>query len=294
MKKHSRRSFLKLSGGFTSGLLAATAIGSPTLLTSCAAARESSPFGLQLYTLRDVLPADPRGILKQVADFGYKQIESYEGAEGMFWGMGHKGFKSYMDELGMDIISTHCNVFEGLEKKADEAAAIGMEYLICPYLGAQETIDDYKEQAERFNNVGEICNKAGVKFAYHNHGYTYEKHDGVYPQDILMDYTDPQLVEHEMDIYWVATVGEDPAAWIRKYPNRFTLAHYKDRADQPLSNTDASCTLGTGTIDFVGLTKLGIENGMKYFIVEQENYQDTTPIDCVRDGAEYMRGLKLT
>lgn len=41
-------------------------------------------FGLQLYTLRDELPKDPKDILKQVAAMGYKQIESYEGKKGSF------------------------------------------------------------------------------------------------------------------------------------------------------------------------------------------------------------------
>ena len=95
-------------------------------------------FGLQLYTLRDDMPKDPKGILKQVSSFGYKQIESYEGPQGMFWGMSNTEFKKYMDELGMTIIASHCEMNKDFEKKAADAAAIGMKYLICPWLGAQK------------------------------------------------------------------------------------------------------------------------------------------------------------
>src|SRR5690606_18799146 len=84
--------------------------------------RQLDIFGLQLYTLRDDLPKDPKEILKQVAGFGYKQIESYEGPQGMFWGMGHTGFKNYMDELGMVIVSSHCDMNKDFERKAAEAA----------------------------------------------------------------------------------------------------------------------------------------------------------------------------
>ncbi|HKZ66979.1 MAG TPA: hypothetical protein VJ111_11505, partial [Chitinophagaceae bacterium] len=83
-------------------------------------------FGLQLYTLRDDMPKDPKGVLKQVSSFGYKQIESYEGKDGMFWGMSNTDFKKYMDDLGMTIVSSHCDINKDFEKKAAEAAAIGM------------------------------------------------------------------------------------------------------------------------------------------------------------------------
>ncbi len=95
-------------------------------------------FGLQLYTLRDVIPNDPKGILKQVAAMGYKQVEGYEGDKGMFWGMSNIEFKKFMDDLGMQMISSHCNINNDFEKKADEAAAIGMKYLIAPSLGNEK------------------------------------------------------------------------------------------------------------------------------------------------------------
>ena len=131
---YNRKKFLKLSGGAAFGLFAA-----PSLLASCNSAnnKETQPgtdttgkaaanpdaglagisaLGLQLYSLRDDLPKDPKGILKQVASFGYKEVESFEGAQGMFWGMGHTGFKQYMDELGMKIVSSHCDYKKDFEK----------------------------------------------------------------------------------------------------------------------------------------------------------------------------------
>lgn len=284
----SRRNFLKTSGLLASGV----ALGTLPFLTSCAAQDSGTmPFGLQLYTLRDLMPDDPEGVLQQVADAGYKQVESYEGQMGMFWGMGHTGFKQYMDDLGMTIISSHANVFENFEQKAAEAAEIGMEYLICPYIGAQNSLDDYREMADRFNEIGQVAQNAGIRFAYHNHGYTFEEQEGELPQDVLMELTDPKLVEYQMDIYWVAAAGHDPAEWIQKYPNRFTSGHVKD-----LSNTDdgpESTIVGTGTIDFPPLLTLAKENGMEYFIVEQEAYTGTTPIDAIKANAEFMSELEI-
>src|SRR5688500_15090519 len=112
-----------------------------TAATNATTSAALQTFGLQLYTLRDDLPKDPKGILKQVSAFGYKQIESYEGKDGMFWGMSNTDFKKYMDELGMTIVSSHCDINKDFEKKAAEAAAIGMKYLICPYKGPQKKLD---------------------------------------------------------------------------------------------------------------------------------------------------------
>jgi sugar phosphate isomerase/epimerase len=283
----SRRSFLKTSGMMASGL----ALGTLPFLKSCAPAdNDTAPFGLQLYTLRDVIGDDPQGVITELAGFGYKEIESYEGQMGMFWGMGNTGFKELLDDLGLTMISSHANVFQGYEQKVEELAEIGVPYIVCPYIGAQDTIDDYLEMAATFNRLGEIAGNAGLKFAYHNHAYTFHELEGEIPQAVLMDNTDPDLVEYQMDIYWVVAGGHDPTEWIRRYPGRFTSCHVKDFAN---GEDPESVTLGTGIIDYPPLLQFSRENGMEYFIVEQEAYTGTTPIDAVRDNAEYMRSIEF-
>ena len=251
-------------------------------------------FGLQLYSLRDDLPKDPKGILKQVSSFGYKQVESFEGSKGIFWGMPHTEFKKYMDDLGMTIVSSHCNIEKDFEKKAAQAGEIGMKYLIAPYIGAQKTVDDYKKYADKFNSLGDICKKNGLRFAYHNHGYTFEALDGQMPQDILMQNTNADTVDYQMDIFWVVTPGADPVAWFQKYPNRFRLVHVKDREkNAPAKEGDASCDLGTGSIDFPTVLRVAKDNGVEYFIVEQEKYTGSTPIKSVETDAAYMKKLTI-
>ncbi len=249
-------------------------------------------FGIQLYTLRDILPDDPKGILKQVADMGYQQIEGYEGDQGMFWGMSHTDFKAYMDELGLDFVASHCKVEENFEEKAAQAAEIGMKYLICPYIGPQDSMEGFKQWTDKFNACGEICKKNGLRFAYHNHGYSFQELDGVIPQDYMMDNSDPDSVDFELDLYWVVTGKADPVAYLKKYPNRFTLCHIKDRIkDADPDESHASCDLGTGSIDYPRILKVAADNGMKYFLLEQERYDDTTPIDSAKVGAEYLKKL---
>ena len=288
-----RREFIKTTSIATSGFFLSGYL--PACNQVAGSKDVSDKFGLQLYTLRDVLPNDPKGILKQVASFGYKEIESYDHDKlGIFWGMKNTEFKKLMDDLGMKIVSSHCDMNKDFERKAAEAAEIGIPYLLCPHLGAQPKIDDFKKFAETFNQKGEICKKNGIKFGYHNHDYSFVQLEGQYPQDVLMQNTDKNLVDYEMDIYWVVTAGQDPVAWINKYPGRFKLSHVKDRKKGAApSEKSVSVVLGTGSIDFKKILKEAGKNGMEYYFVEQEAYENTTPIDAVKADAEYMKNLKI-
>lgn len=112
---YDRKTFLKMSGLLAGG----AAIGTLPFLKGCSSAQSSSQtdFGLQLYTLRNVIAEDPEATLRQVADFGYTQIESYDGPMGMWWNMGNTGYKSLLDELGMTAISSHANVLKSSNGK---------------------------------------------------------------------------------------------------------------------------------------------------------------------------------
>lgn len=303
----NRRNFIRATGAMAAGslILPQWACNSAPSSTDSATEDDSAAmaaaapmgigaFGLQLYTLRDVFPQDPKGILKQVADMGYTQIEGYEGDKGIFWGMTHTEWKAYLDELGLTMVSTHCNIGQNFEEKAAQAGEIGMKYLISPYEGPQKSIDDFKKIAEKFNQKGAVCKENGLRFAYHNHEYSFKELDGMMPQDVMMDNTDPSLVDYEMDIYWVVTGGADPIAYFNKYPNRWRLCHVKDRKKGvSMEEREASCDLGTGQIDYPGILKAGKEKGLEYYIVEQELYENSTPLQSAKADADYMKNFQF-
>lgn len=249
-------------------------------------------FGIQLYSVKENMAEDPVTTIKAMASFGYTQLEGFDGGKGIFWGMSHTAFKSLMDDLGLDFIASHANTFQNLEEQAEKAGAIGMKYLICPWVGQQKSMDDYKRLADEFNKQGEICKQHGLRFAYHNHGYTFDELEGQIPQDYLMQNTDPDLVDFEMDTYWVYTAGKDPISYIKKYPNRFVLCHVKDKSgDLPFEEPNGSTLIGKGIMDFPSILRTGMDNGMKYFIVEQERFDGTDPLEAAKANAAYMKNL---
>lgn len=301
--KNNRRQFLKLSALAATGLVlpmyscgtGERAGGTAASTASEAASKEAlDRFGIQLWTVKEEMAKNPKEVLSQLASYGYKQIESFEGQQGMFWGMSNTEFKDYVDSIGMSIISSHANVKENLDQKAEQAAAIGMQYLISPYEGAQESLDDWKRMAERFNRDGETCRKHGLRFAYHNHGYTFVDIEGETPQKVLLENTDPDLVDFEMDIYWVVTAGADPEEYLRQYPNRFRLGHLKDRKeDAAPDEREASTILGTGAIDYERILSIAKENGMEYYIYEQERFDKAPPLAASERSADYLKDLKF-
>ncbi len=251
-------------------------------------------FGIQLWTLREEFPKDPKGVLAKLASYGYTQIEGFETDQGLWWGMTPREYQSYLNDIGMKMVASHCRIQENFEMKAAQAAEIGLDYLVCPWIGPQKSMDDWKNVTDLFNECGEICRKAGIKFAYHNHAYSFKAFTGMIPHDFIMENTDPELVLHEMDIYWVVTGGADPVEYLKKYAGRFRLCHVKDRLrDAAMDEREASCNLGTGKIDFPSILKVAKETGMEYFFVEQERYDAGTPLESAEIGAKYMRSLIL-
>ena len=212
----------------------------------------------------------------------------------MFWGMTPAEFKKYVNDLGMNAVASHFNDIynNSFEKKAGDAATAGLKYLISPSESGAKTADDYKKLADRFNACGEICKKNGLQVGYHNHDAIFKPVDNQIPMDILLNNTDKDTVVFEMDIYWVVTAGADPVAYMKKYKNRFKLGHVKDRIKNTTEH-DASCILGEGSIDFPRILDDAEDHGMKYFIVEQERFDNSTPLESAKADAVYMSKLKL-
>ena len=249
-------------------------------------------FGIQVYSVKENMAEDAVATIRALASYGYTQIEGFDGGKEIFWGMKNTAFKALMDDLGLDFIASHADTFKNLELQAELASAIGMKYLICPWVGPQKSMDDFKRLADDFNKQGEICKQHGIRFAYHNHGYTFEELEGQIPQDYLMQNTDPELVDFEMDTFWVYTAGKDPIDYIKRYPGRFTLGHVKDKSGElDFKEPNGSTLIGKGIMDFPQILRAGMDNGMKYFIVEQERFDGTNPMDAAEKNAAFMKNL---
>lgn len=247
----------------------------------------NNKFGLQLWSVKDEMAQAPQRTIEQVASFGYAQIETFEGEQGFCWGMAPTAFKAFVNDLGMEIVAGHCDVFNDFERKVAEASEAGLRYLVCPWLGPNESLDFYQRAAERFNVCGELCRKAGLGFAYHNHDYSFQPVEGRLPIALLMQETDPALVQFEMDLFWVVVAGHDPVEWWQKQAGRWPLLHLKDRAASAAGSPPESTLLGQGNIDFTDILRR-ISPSPEYVIVEQEQFTGTQPMSAAAANARFV------
>jgi sugar phosphate isomerase/epimerase len=218
-----------------------------------AAGKARKQIGLQLYTLRDTISKDPKGVLGKVATYGYKLLETYGYGEGRIFGMEFQEFVKYAKGLGMKVTSGHyaLNAIKGDAwlRAVEDAKKAGQEYMVIAYINEPErqTLDQYKQICADLNAAGEVCNQNQIRFGYHNHAFEFEKIDDMVPYDLMLKELDTVNVGMEMDIFWVVNAGQDPVDYFKKYPGRFEQWHVKD---MDKSDRNRNADVGTGSIDF--------------------------------------------
>lgn len=253
--------------------------------------------GLQLYSLRDELPKDVKGTIEKVAKAGFKEVETYGfSIKDQFWGLSPEAFKKLLDANGLTSPSGHYGLGTFLtdgntdELKAAIAAAkvLGSEYVTIPWLdeSIRKTADDYKKIALKINEAGKLAKEAGIRIAYHNHNFEFDKQGDTTGYEILLKNTDKNLVDFELDLYWVVRSGNDPIKLFTENPGRFTMWHVKD-----MDKTDPALNaeVGTGSIDFKPIFADAKLSGMKHFFVEHETNYKPNPMESVAASCAYIQ-----
>jgi sugar phosphate isomerase/epimerase len=286
MSNTSRRTFLKV----TAAVAAAATAGAGRL----AAKPLGLPIGLQLYSVRELLPKDFDGTLAKVRAAGYTEVE----AAG-YYDRTAAEFRHSMDKAGLRCVSTH-HPLSVLKPRLGELIEYGHElglgYIVCssstrrdPSLKGPLTLDDWRWAAEEFNRIGEKVKAAGMAFGVHNHTPEFGVEGGVVFYDELLRLTDPKLVVFEMDCGWVSAAGRNPVDYLSKTPERFPLLHVKDMV-RGVDGKFHSAVMGRGVVDYRPILRAA--TGLKHYFIEQEEF-DMDPMDALRLDAEYMRKLSV-
>jgi sugar phosphate isomerase/epimerase len=233
-----------------------------------------------------------------IAAAGYGDVETYGG---QFFGFEPKAFRALLKQnnlisrsghYGMDKFLLNDGPADDVKKMIGNAKGVGQQYLTVSSFSHQnvKTTDDYKRVAERFNKAGEICNSNGIKLGYHNHNTEFDPlNGGVSGYDVLLKETDPKLLKMELDLYWAVRGGQDPVEMFKKHPGRFELWHVKDMDKE---KTNRNTEIGNGSIDFKKIFANAKLSGMKYFYMEQENF-DMDPNESIKKSASYIRQTLL-
>ena len=255
-------------------------------------------WGLQLYTVRSLMASDVERTLADVARIGYGEVE-FAG----YFGRTPAQIRAALDAEGLTAPAVHLSLGElrtGFEAHAEAAAEIGHRYLVLPYLAGRERpgsgggeeptalVAGYRRLADELNSIGERCDQAGLRFAYHNHDFELQAvevdEEEVRPLDVMLENTDPDLVRFEIDLFWLVHGGGDPLDYFWRHPGRFELCHVKDRTPR-----GEMVDVGAGVIDFEGIFERDGQAGLIHYFVEHDSPPD--PTASVRASYEYLASL---
>lgn len=297
----SRRSFLKKSSFAVAGMAAFSSD------LFAAARKKKDIFGIQLYSVRDDMHKDPSGTLKQLAGFGYKYVEHANYVGRKFYGYSAADFKKLLDDLGLVMRSGHTvmnaahwdntkgDFTDAWKYTVEDAATVGQKFVISPWLDKPwyKDTDTLKHYMDVFNKSGELCKKSGMKFGYHNHNFEFTTSlDGKKLFDLILEYTDPTLVAQQIDIGNMYGAGGRAYDIIKQHPGRFELMHVKDEiksAKGEMEEPYESTILGTGVVGTKAIVDLARKSGgTTDFIIEQESYQDKTPLQSAKEDFDIM------
>lgn len=253
---------------FIGSVLAASAGGCAPPVGTAESASTRVP-GIQLYTVRDAMANDVEGTLQAIAGIGYRAVE-FAG----YHGHPPPEIRAMLRRFDLAAPSTHV---DPMAARSDPAAAagvaaeVGHDYAVIAWLppDTRSTADDYRAWADACNRLGEACRAAGLRAAYHNHDFEFEALSGSVPFDILMKRTDPELVDFELDFYWVRKAGLAIDDVLGRAPERFALAHIKDFASD-----GEMVDVGRGTIDFRAILAGPAAAGIRHCFVEHDQPAD--------------------
>jgi sugar phosphate isomerase/epimerase len=240
---------------------------------------------LQLYTLRDRLGQDFAGTLAQIAEIGYRFVET------AFWpaGMTVDQAALLLKQAGLTPMAAHIELPLGDQEGPVLAALATLGCTRAIWHGWPQDPDysslaGIKRLAERYNRANQLLRQHGYSFGLHNHWWEFEPVENRFPYQLLLSELDPTIF-FELDTYWIKTAGRDPAQVISEVGQRATVLHIKDG---PAVKGAPMTAVGDGTQDFTAI--LQASAGAAGWLVVELDECASDMLTAVRRSYTYLKG----
>ncbi|HMS69576.1 MAG TPA: TIM barrel protein [Saprospiraceae bacterium] len=254
--------------------------------------------GIQMGSARAYMENGVEEGLIKLKEMGIKYIEGAGSRS-----MSNAEYKKLLDKHGFDVVAAGVN-FDQISNTDSTKALIqnlkffDVEYAVCywiPHDGDNFVFADMEKAVSVFNKAGKQFADAGISFVYHPHGYEFRPYNGPGTMfDYMLEKTDPNYVNFQIDVFWIRNPGQNPAALMRKYPTRFPLTHLKDRMIGSVDNQNGrqdkerNVVLGLGDVNIAEVMKASKEIGVKYHFIEDESSRAMVQVP---QSLEYLRSL---
>jgi sugar phosphate isomerase/epimerase len=244
------------------------------------------PISVQLYSVREEAKNDYIGVLKKIAAMGYVGVEP----AGLH-GMTPKEVRKVLDDLGLQVSSNHGPLPspDNVNEIVDTAGALGYSVHVAGYGPDQfATEAGTLKAAEDFQRAAELLKPHGLRFAFHNHWWEFDKKfNGKTPYDVLLECA--PLAFSQLDTYWCAVGGDDPVRVLRQYGKRIPLLHIKDG---PLDRNQPMTAVGEGKMDWKSVIGAADEQTTQWLIVELDRCA-TDMMEAVQKSVKYLASTGL-
>ncbi len=251
------------------------------------------PLGFQSYVYRQVIGKQPEETMKELASYGYKNVEwcSPKGYMGDFAPLSKysgKELKKLTNDSGLQTTSCHFTWREitddaSLAERIEFANQLGLKHMVCSGGLGAKTADEIKKRCDQMNHVGEMVKKGGMIAGYHNHNGEFDEKLNDQPiYDLMLEHLNPSLVKMQFQVAAI-TSGYKAQDYFRKFPGRFISAHLQDYAPD---DHKKEVVMGTGIVDWKDFFEAAKVGGLQYFFVEMES--DPT---VMKGCAEYVKSI---
>lgn len=196
--------------------------------------------GVESFTMNKDFKEDFFGTLEKVSKLGLHYVEYLsvvnENDHGMGNGLSPKEAVKIFGDYGMELTGTiffypnsreSLNNFDEMQKVIDWWAEAGASAV---GLGGDYFVDAefLKRRMDTYNELGHRCQKAGMSWIYHNHFHELQKVGDKTVLQLMCEYTDPECVGFDWDVYWGLRGLVDPVENIKTLGKRIKRFHCKD------------------------------------------------------------------
>lgn len=251
--------------------------------------------GMVSFTYRHSFQKDVSATLDTIKSLGVTNMEFSN-----LFGRTATDIKKLLDEKGMRCTSFGVSYSDLVSKTSEvgqNAKTLGASFVRVAWIphDGPFTIEVAKKAIEDFNAAGKLLKESfGLSFCYHNHGYEFQPYEKGTYFDYIVANTNPAYVNFELDILWAFHPGADPAALLKKYPQRFKLMHVKDLRKGVVgdftggTSVENDVAVGTGQIDVAGVIKAASKSAIEHYYIEDESSSVKVQVP---QSLKYLKGL---
>lgn len=251
-----------------------------------------SKIALTLFSLRNFCKteADFATTLDKLYDIGYRQVQ-VSGVP-----LDFEIIRKQLDEHQIKCIGTHegFDMIQDTAKLVDKLQILGCDFAALGCMPPKyQHGEDFAEFVDIMNSSCAKLADKGIRLAYHNHHFELGKMANRKTLlENLYDATAENNLLAEIDVHWITRGGGSPATWIRKYPNRIPVIHFKDFVHYNCNPT--FCEIGEGNLDWPEILKACDETNVEIYVVEQdEPFGDRDIFESVKISFDNMKAMGI-